>query len=149
MASGTSKKTARSLGSGATTKTGASTDVDVDAQCLTQEVIGKILGVAGPGGVAGARVVTVSAVARHDGPGGIHDGLKPRSAQPVHGIAGHRNGEARQKCRHPGHVPVIFSGLVGIAGDHIFNIVKIQFGVLLQHAPDHMGKQVIWPAMGE
>jgi hypothetical protein len=56
--------------------------------------------------------------------GGIH-GLHAGAAQPVHRLAGDRDGEARQQCCHARHIAIVLARLVGAAEDHILDRRRI------------------------
>jgi hypothetical protein len=56
--------------------------------------------------------------------GGRDDRLQPRATETVHRLPRHLHRQSRQKCRHPGNVPVVLTGLVGAAEDHVIDPLR-------------------------
>jgi hypothetical protein len=52
-----------------------------------------------------------------------HDCLKPRAAQPVHGLSGNGVGESCKHCGHAGDIAIVLACLVGCPKDHVLDLV--------------------------
>ena len=98
-----------------------------------------------PGHAFGATCNNQFCYATFNGHVTIHDALQSAGAQPVYRISRDFNRQACKQRSHPGHVTVVFSGLVGRTKDHFIGFCIINFRVAPHDFFDCMCRQVVWP----
>ena len=69
-------------------------------------------------------------------------GFEPRTAQAIHGDAGHRVGKAREERGHAPDVPVVLAGLVRRAEHDLVDLIVADVGAFEDGADDVRGKIV-------
>ena len=79
----------------------------------------------------------------------VADGVHSGAAQTVHGRARNRHRQSAQEHRHPGHVAVVFTSLVGTAKNDIVYQRGIEIGLPLEQGRDRQRCQVIGAHAGQ
>jgi hypothetical protein len=69
----------------------------------------------------------------------------PRGTEPVDRFARYFPRQASQEESHPGHIPIVLTGLIGTAQHHVRDAGRIDGSVSIEECSYHRGGEVIGP----